>query len=200
VGNSSGEGVACRSVNRRKSHGFWLAKSPRIAYDLSSTARFASRSAFGLSPTPAYICAIVAWSHPAARRLSELSLVRKSRRLFDHASELAHQSTLLVDKQRRVFHHVHRQNGRDLHLRIRFSFGQKSNLEANPGPSPCRQAQCRERRTPPQGQTLSAILPLADRGILTPARDGMVQSISCRSEGEAHKRLHGEDCAESFGI
>jgi hypothetical protein len=54
---------------------------------------------------------------------------KKSRRLFDHASELA-QSTLLVDKQRRVFHHVHRQNGRDLHLRIRISFGHKSNLEA----------------------------------------------------------------------
>jgi hypothetical protein len=30
--------------------------------------------------------------------------------------------------------------------------------------------------------------------------DGMVQSISCPSEGEARKRLHGEDCAESFGI
>jgi hypothetical protein len=28
----------------------------------------------------------------------------------------------------------------------------------------------------------------------------MVQSISCRSEGEARKKLHGEDCAESFGI
>jgi hypothetical protein len=62
---------------------------------------------------------------------------KKSRRLFDHASELAHQSTLLVDKQRRVFRHVHRQNGRDLHLRIRISFGHKSNLEAKkPGNKP----------------------------------------------------------------
>jgi hypothetical protein len=30
--------------------------------------------------------------------------------------------------------------------------------------------------------------------------DGILQSISCRYEGKAIKRLHGSNCAELFGI